>query len=250
MSSENRAPVVVYTCCFGNYVGLREVSNRFDGCEYICFTDNADLRSETWKIRVLTDEGSPILASRRPKILPHHYLPGYDASLYVDANITVGISPLELVEKYLPNGSFWVPRHFQRNCLYDEAIECAALRRGSVHKLRQEISYYKSLGMPRYFGLSENGILLRLHSRDDVREVMELWWSLYSKGSKRDQLSLPVALWKANKRFSYLEESVRNEGYQFTLASHNPGQTESLISRLTKKIDITARRLYFGFAGL
>ena len=243
--------VALYTCCFGNYTGLREVDCRFDDCDYICFTDNPELKSKTWEIRVVSHNfSSPISASRHPKILPHLYLPDYSATLYVDANISVRVSPTSLVNRYLDQAPFWVPKHFARNCLFAEAVECVVLRRGTTAAIRKEVAYYELVGTPKNFGLSENGVLLRAHNQSDVIELMELWWDLFSRGSLRDQLSLPVALWKSSKHFNYLKESVRDSGDEFVLNPHALGQCSSLSDKLLKKLDITLRRIYFKVLGL
>ena len=62
---------------------------------------------------------------------------------------------------------------------------------------------------------------------------MEKWWALYFNGSLRDQISLPVALWKSGACFSYLDESVRDEGAEFTLRSHSPNSERSLVAKTT-----------------
>ena len=243
--------MVVYTCCFGNYAGLRELTVRHEGCDYICFTDNAELTSDSWRLEVLDAVAeSPLVASRHPKILPHHYFSDYRFSLYVDANIAVAVNPLVLAQKYLVSKPFWVPKHFQRGCLYDEAVECAVLRRATTKDLRREISEFRAQHMPKDFGLSENGVLLREHNRQDVIELMEPWWALYVNGSLRDQISLPVALWKSGACFSYLDESVRDEGAEFTLRSHSPTSERSLVAKVLQKVDFSLRRLYFRAVGL
>ena len=243
--------VALYTCCFGSYTGLKEVACRFDGCDYICFTDNPDLISKTWEVRVVEcDVSSPISASRHPKILPHLYMPEYSATLYVDANISVRVDPSLLADKYLDKAPFWVPKHPERKCLFAEAVECAVLRRGTKNALREEVARYALAGTPKDFGLSENGVLLRAHNDDEVIKIMELWWLLFSKGSLRDQISLPVAIWKSSKHFNYLDESVRDSGREFTLNPHEKTSTQSFLDRLLKKFDIILRRIYFRFFGL
>ena len=243
--------IALYTCCFGDYTGLKEVACRFGSCDYICFTDNPDLISKTWEIRVVErDFNSPVSASRHPKILPHLYLPEYSTTLYVDANISVGVDPAVLADRYLHKAPFWVPKHSERQCLFTEAVECAVLRRGTTDALREEVARYALADTPKDFGLSENGVLLRAHNHDEVIELMELWWLFFSKGSLRDQLSLPVAIWKSSKHFNYLDESVRDSGPEFTLNPHDPTTNQSFVDRLLKKFDIILRRIYFRFFGL
>ena len=115
--------------------------------------------------------------------------------------------------------------------------------------LRREISEYRAQHMPNDLPV-ENGVLLREHNRQDVIELMETWWALYFNGSLRDQISLPVALWKSGACFSYLDESVREEGAEFTLRSHSPTSERSLVAKVLQKVDFSVRRLYFRVVGL
>ena len=55
------------------------------------------------------------------------------------------------------------------------------------HKMRSE-------GFPRHYGLFLNNIIFRVHC-DGVYEVDHLWWDLYVKYCRRDQMFLPYALW-------------------------------------------------------
>jgi adhesin transport system outer membrane protein len=43
--------------------------------DWVCFTDDPDLRSSVWQIRWLDEPLPPERLSRRPKMLPHEYLP-------------------------------------------------------------------------------------------------------------------------------------------------------------------------------
>src|SRR5262245_7521387 len=82
----------VYTFIFGDYDDLRSPTVRTPSWDYICFTDDPTLHSDVWDVRL-----SPRTQSDRQlenkkyatkhKILFHRYLPGYDLSLSIDANL-------------------------------------------------------------------------------------------------------------------------------------------------------------------
>ena len=67
--------IAVYTVIMGDYDYLKEPEFVMDNCDYICFTDNPDLKSDIWQIRY---DNNNLLDStrwqRRHKIMVHQYL--------------------------------------------------------------------------------------------------------------------------------------------------------------------------------
>lgn len=60
--------------------------------DYICFTDNIDLLSDIWQIRLIPDELrnlSNVKKQRVIKICPHRYLREYDISIWIDGSMQV-----------------------------------------------------------------------------------------------------------------------------------------------------------------
>ena len=47
--------IAVYTCITGNYDNLLEISEKSDKIDYICFTDNKNLKSASWKIKYFSE---------------------------------------------------------------------------------------------------------------------------------------------------------------------------------------------------
>lgn len=59
--------VCIYTCITGNYDDLHEVEKE-EGIDYICFTNNINLKSQSWKIVFIKDDndlGNMILSGAR-----------------------------------------------------------------------------------------------------------------------------------------------------------------------------------------
>jgi hypothetical protein len=117
---------VVYTCLFGYSEAFNDYAYEADGIDFICFTDNPHLTSESWQIRC-TPRGllDAPRASKGIKHLPHRYLQSYRESLYIDNTMHLKTAPRELFDDLLPAaGSPWtVFRHPWRQCIYDEATE-------------------------------------------------------------------------------------------------------------------------------
>ena len=77
----------VYTALFGRYEDLlEEPISRESSIDFICFTDDPYLTSDTWQIRVvqraITEDAAR--SSRYPQICPQRSLDDYDVSLYID----------------------------------------------------------------------------------------------------------------------------------------------------------------------
>ena len=85
---------VIYTAITSNYDSLKQIRNQNQNFDLICFTDNPNLRynSYNWNIYPIPNDllqFSKIKQQRLLKILPHKYLSKYDISIWIDGNITI-----------------------------------------------------------------------------------------------------------------------------------------------------------------
>lgn len=225
---------VVYTAVFGNYDHVPPVNQDWD-CDFICFTDSNELVSHGWKVVISQLNGeSPAQANRRYKILPHEYLPDYESSLYVDANIRILLDPNPLFEKYLKHGVIAIPKHQDRNCAYAEAQSC--IKRGIVNKevTNRQMETYAEEGFPENFRMTENGIIFRKHNQKGVPELMRSWWMEYCNGGRRDQLSLPYLIWKHKIDVQEVIEGPRIHSKFFSIELHESDKSKSLMTRLAR----------------
>lgn len=195
---------VVYTVVTGNFGICEDVfpdtSTDFDK---ICFTDNPDIRSDTWQIIQLESGGlDPHRESRRPKILPHRYLANYEYSLYIDSSLQFQIPPQAIFALYTTDDhpSLQVFRH-PRNCIYDEAEAVIQLGYDRETRVREQIDFYQEAGFPKQNGLITGGFLLRRHNDPELVRISEQWFEHVLCFSKRDQLSFNFVAWQ--NEFSY-----------------------------------------------
>ena len=89
MNNEKR--IVVYTVIMGDYDYLKDPEYVMENCDYICFTNNPDLKSDIWEIRYDSNtELDNTRWQRRHKVLAHEYLPDtYEWCIYVDGNVRI-----------------------------------------------------------------------------------------------------------------------------------------------------------------
>jgi hypothetical protein len=123
--------VCVYTTLLGNYERINE-QHVAAGLQipFICLTDDPDLRSESWQMRVVQPvfPTDPVRSQRDMKIRPHVYLPEFARSLYIDNSVILKQPPHRLFEigAASPEG-FVMPHHSFRQTVHDEFLEVAQL---------------------------------------------------------------------------------------------------------------------------
>jgi hypothetical protein len=156
---------VVYTCLFGHSELFNDFRYERDGIDFVCFTDDPDLRSDFWKIELLPRKIlDPARASKKLKALPHIYLAQYDWSLYADNTVRLKLAPKGFFEEFLaPSKSALACfRHHERDCVYDEAKAILSLGLDTPERVKAQMSLYNYLGYPAKHGLAKGALLLRL----------------------------------------------------------------------------------------
>jgi len=192
---------VFYTCITGKYeIPFENKCQKLPDFDYICFADT-DIKSNFWEIRPMpkTPEGlSDVKKQRWVKINAHKVLPEYEFSVWVDGNIFMGGDMSAFLKNTVFNFpySFFVGKHPERNCVYEEAKACINLKKDIKENINPQMEAYKKEGLPAHFALAQTCMLFRYHNREDCIKLMETWWAEMEKYGYRDQLSFPYAVWK------------------------------------------------------
>ena len=108
MSQISKNKKVIYTALFGERGKIIEPKVLPEGWDFVCFTDRHDLKSSAWDVRIIEVRypDNPRKSAKLPKILPYAYLPEYEVSLWIDANLELVGDPSVLVDTYLNEMSF------------------------------------------------------------------------------------------------------------------------------------------------
>ena len=160
--------------------------------DFLAFLDNTQW-SNTWRIEKAYDKFKDDRRnSRIHKILSHQYT-GSEYSIWIDGNIRLLKTPEELVEKYLKDHDIAVFKHPNRDCLYDESVVCAKLNLDDPETIIEQVVMYEESGYAKNKGLCECGIILRRNT-PQVQMLNDVWWSEYTRHSRRDQLSFMYAV--------------------------------------------------------
>jgi len=136
----------------------------------------------------------PVMNAKIYKILSHQFIDD-DVSIWIDGNIELLISPEQLVEEFLGDADIAVFKHFERDCVYDEAEAAKGLDRSNIPPIEAHAKFLRKKNYPKHNGLYECGIIIRRHSKK-IEDFNNAWWSEICRHSSRDQLSFPYTLKK------------------------------------------------------
>ena len=219
-----RRRYAIYTAITGGYDDIKHPERIDPDCDYICFSDTDIRNPGVWQVRrVDYFNTDPTRIARFVKTHPHIYLPDYDISVWIDANLVINALLAPTIEGTLDQSSFSAFLHPHRNCIYLEAEEVIKRNLDGAGPIRDQMKRYKEAGFPQNAGLIETNVLIRRHHEPEVRRISAAWWSEIESGSRRDQLSLNYVLWSVDGQVDPIADrgmSVRND-YRFTRLLHN-----------------------------
>lgn len=190
--------IAVYTANIREYDNLNNPLTPSKNVKYFVFSDTERKKIGVWDV-IKPDyfNSSPTRSARFYKLHPHFYFQEYDYSIWIDSNLTMCVTPEDLINSVEGNKGLAIWRHPLRDCIFDEARECIRLGKDEPEIIEQQINRYYCEGFPKKFGLWETGAMIRRHNEPEIKELMSLWWREIQNGSKRDQIGLAYALWKS-----------------------------------------------------
>src|SRR3954447_25674822 len=198
---------VVYTCLFGHSELFNDFEYERDGIDFVCFTDDPELRSKFWKIELMPRRLlNPARAAKKIKALPHVYLPQYDESLYIDNTARLKASPKRMFDEHLAPASSPLVcfRHPERDCVYDEARVVLSIGFDTPERVKPQMALYRYLGYPAHNGLGKSTLLLRRHHDPALQRMLSTWSEQIFCHSRRDQLSMLPSCWFENFQPDYI----------------------------------------------
>ncbi len=212
----NNNKKIVYTAIFGNYDALRDPTYINDDWDYVCFTDNANIKSKVFKIKIV----EPVFDNntknaRMIKVLSHLFLKGYDYSLWIDGSVHLrGRNINELIDDMdQKSANISVHAHSKRDCVYNEATTCIKLKKGFKSTIENQVYFYHHERMPENLGMVETAELLRMLKNDKTKSFNILWWMQLNQYSNRDQLSFNYISWKYGFKYNIIPGSQYDDPY-------------------------------------
>lgn len=193
----NTKRLVVYTSITGNYDDLQDPLFIDPDIEYVCFTNNREIKSNIWNVEYISDNDlSDMMLAKKMKLFPHELFKEYDTSVWVDGKFQIIEDVRTYIMEYEKSQPMLCFPHFERNCIYSEASECILREKGKKEQILHQISDYYKEAYPVDNGLYEMGCIVRNHNDERVINLMEQWYNQIEMYSNRDQISFPYVCWK------------------------------------------------------
>lgn len=215
--------ICVYTCITGDYDDLKYIKKEA-GIDYICFTNNRNLKSDCWDIKYIEDHSlNDVLLARKIKILvPEYIKERYDISIWIDGAIEIRNKITDFLQNCcdLDHYDMVVFNHSKRNCVYKEADSIVEFRKEDIEKVRKAVAFLKRENYPLEMGLTETGIMVRKTKSELLDKAMILWFDLLKKYTKRDQLMFDYSIYKKGIKIKRLNYSVYDNPW-FVWKKHN-----------------------------
>lgn len=204
--------IEVVTSITGDKDFVRDDQN-VGSAKFICYTDNPSLESKVWQFKPAYNRfKDPRRNSRMHKLMIHKYSDA-DVTVWIDGNTRFIASPDEVVEKYLEDYDMVMFKHGGRDCIYDEAMECAKLGLDDPEVIIEQAKHYEDNEYPKHKGLLSGFFIVRKNNQK-TRDLNEAWWADYCRFSRRDQISLMPAIDKVGVRVNMMPERwVQHDGF-------------------------------------
>lgn len=191
--------IAIITSLIGNRESITNPTVIHENVDYFAFTDQST-QGTIWNKKEVYSFSEDLKYSGRRnakifKIMPELFVPNYDFYFWVDVSHDVVSNPYKICETYMQTGQFGTFKHTQRTCIYKESEILKQLNYDHVENIDKQIAYYKSIGYPENNGLCELSTFIKKNT-SETRNMSIKWWDHICRYSSRDQLSLPVCLWK------------------------------------------------------
>jgi len=197
----------IYTFIVGNYDNLKEPKIYTPGWDYICVTDNPNLKSDIWQIIQIDNDDKKIEPAKKRamslmigyrKYLPKHY----DIVVTIGGQCVINIDLNELLIKYGYDDSYdaCLLEHPNRNCVYDEANTIIQVQRDTPDRIYKHVQLFIEEGYPAKNGLYSSGMMIINNNSKNIHKYYDQWLSDYlSFPSVRDQMTMNYSEWKLHR---------------------------------------------------
>lgn len=187
---------LIYTVIFGKRDWLKDPVCMTSNCDYLCLTDDPDLKSNIWKIVVIKPKQLHVKKPIELMIKSHEYAKNYEHSLYVAGNIR--INKLVIFE-FLKDFDIALKRHNIRYNILEESKKILSnknlYKKEDLDSLRKQVEDYSIEGFPTDKGLWDTSIIFRKTGKN-LENFENLWYSQIEKYNSFDQISFPYSYWK------------------------------------------------------
>jgi hypothetical protein len=195
----------VFTAIIGDYDGLiSSIYPKLPDWDYICFTDNADIKSDFWRVIYINNDIKSyienIKLARYYKTNFYKYLSSYENLIWTDARITITNDINEYLKNLEDNDIVFLKHPDASNILqeFDRVVKGNIEKQKMIDNIKQR---YAEFGYNYDNGLISSGVMLFKNNKKTIKFFSE-WWYEIENYSHRDQLSGNFVLWR-NSEIKY-----------------------------------------------
>jgi hypothetical protein len=190
----------VYTALLGRYEALAEQPVAVDSqVPFICLTDDPDLRSDTWDVRLVEPalDMDPVRSARALKITGHEEVAAYDETLWIDARVRLQTDPSTILDSWLDGADLAVAKHSFRPDVVTEFEEVLIAGLDESSRLYEQLTHYATTSAALLEAQVPWTAILARRRTPEVERAMDEWLLHVVRYSRRDQLSFVHAVARA-----------------------------------------------------
>ncbi|MEM1345710.1 MAG: glycosyltransferase domain-containing protein, partial [Pseudomonadota bacterium] len=192
-----RKRLAVVSAIFGGFDRLLPVDPAWAGtADFYLVTDRRFEALHGWQpVQANYTNADPRRSARFVKLHLPTYFSAYDWVLWVDGSVLICVDPTELIARLDSEGAeFATFRHPDRQGVMAEVAACIRFKKEEPMVLVEALSRLHTHAAFRTPALYETMVMALQPKAPAVRALCAAWWRLMMRGSKRDQLSLPLAI--------------------------------------------------------
>ncbi|WIY82635.1 glycosyltransferase domain-containing protein [Propionimicrobium sp. PCR01-08-3] len=216
---------VVYSALLGEYENLKEQPiAAATTIPFILFTDDPTLGSDTWNVRLITPEFPMdiVRSSRDIKVLGHPGLEDFDETLWIDNRVELLVDPDQILDEWLAQSDLALFEHSFRDALINEFYAVVNEGYDDPSRVYEQLIHYAET-KPEI--LDEKPLWTGLMARRKTHEVdaaMRLWMDHILRYSRRDQLSVNLAISDLGDRVARINgDNLHSEWHKWPLLEHD-----------------------------
>jgi O-antigen biosynthesis protein len=241
--------VAFITAITGGYEELKFPEFLDRDIDYYVFTDSSSLEVYEPFTKVVMDkyEEDPTRLARWVKLNHYKILRKYDYIIWVDSNLLVRNSLMNYVKDMQANqADFGMFKHPARSNLKQEVEACQRLSKDSFVEIQDQYDSYKTrsnINELNLVQLYETNVYITNMNSDNALQLLKDWYRELFLYSRRDQLALPMAIYKNKQvKIHSLEwnESLtpRFNKFTFEIFKHSDKETYIKPSYLKRSMDL------------
>lgn len=215
--------IAVVTGIFGDFDRLLPIDPAWThDADFFLFSDYVFDELGVWQpVHCNYDHYDPRRRARFVKVSLPTYFSDYDWVIWVDGNVLVCADPVVVVDtldaQQVDFASF---KHPDRTTVVAEAEACLRFGKDDIGSLGNHLKRNFPKGGVDEPLLFETMVCAMRPGNREVQQMCASWWEKIMNGSKRDQLSLPLAVFETPQlRYGFLPDSIIKSAW-FVKVSH------------------------------